>query len=255
MKAVLYEELATYYDLIYEEVTDDIPFYLELAQESGGRVLELGCGSGRVLVPLAAAGIQITGLDNSPGMLARARAALERRNLFGRARLVEGDIADLELGEQFPLVTVPFNTWMHLESAAQMIAALHAIRRCLLPGGRLLIDVPAPGTIVDAEHDGSLVLEKTFTLDDGATLLQFSSTRLDLEQQHLNVTWLYDRVELDGQVRRTVVPMALRYLFPHEVDLLLQQAGLELLQLWGGYDRRPYTADGELMLIYAGRPA
>ena len=255
MKAALYEQLAAYYDLIYQEVTDDIPFYLKLAQESGGRILELGCGSGRVLVPLAAAGIPVTGLDNSPAMLTRARDELQRRDLLGQVRLVKGDIVHLELAEQFALVTVPFNTWMHLESAAQMVAALHAIRRHLLPGGRLLIDVPSPGTIVDAEHDGTLVLEKTFTLEDGATLLQFSSTRLDLEQQHLHVTWLYDRVELDGQVRRTVAPMALRYLFPHEVDLLLQQAGLELLQLWGGYDRRPYTADDKLMLIYAGRPA
>lgn len=254
MSAALYERLAPFYDLIYEQVTEDIPFYLALAEESGGPVLELGCGSGRILLPLAAAGVAVTGLDNSPAMLGRAQAEVDRRDLGDRVRLALGDMANLDLGGEYPLITVPFNSWMHLESAAQMATALRGIRRHLAPGGRLVIDVPAPATIVDAEHDSTLVLEATFALENGETLLQFSSTRLDMRQQLLHVTWLYDHVGQDGQVQRTVLPMALRYLFPYEAELMVQRAGLELIGLWGDYDRSPYSAVADHLLIVAGRP-
>ncbi len=250
----LYDQLAIYYDLVHASVTADIPFYLALAREAGSPVLELGCGSGRTLVPLAAAGVEVVGLDNSAGMLELARARLAQEAPAGRAELVLGEMADFDLGRQFPLVTVPYNTWMHL-GHAQQPAALRCIGRHLAAGGWLVLDLPAPASIVELEHDQTVVLERTLVLpESGEKVLQFSSTELDEDEQVLHITWLYDRVGHDGLVRRLVAPMALHYLFPHGAELLLQAAGLPLKALWGSYARNPYTGTSDRMILVAGRP-
>jgi SAM-dependent methyltransferase len=253
--AVTYDRLAEYYDLVHAHVTDDIPLYLALANESGGPILELGCGSGRTLLPLLKAGFEAVGLDNSEAMLTRARERVRASGLENLIHLVHGEMTDFNLGKRFPLVTVPFNAWMHLPSRKAQLASLSCIKQHLIPGGQLVIDLPAPSTIVDAEHDGAMVLEGTFACEKkNESLLQFSSTRLDNKQQILHVTWIYDLVRANGETRRTVVPMPLHYLFPRQAELSLQETGLELKALWGDYDRSPYAADSEKLIILAEKP-
>jgi hypothetical protein len=117
-----------------------------------------------------------------------------------------------------------------------------------------VIHLPAPATIVEAEHDGALVLENRLTdPETGETVLQFSSTDLDEESQLYYITWIYDRIAADGTVRRLVVPMTLHYLFPHQADLLVQRSGLDVIALWGDYDRSPYTDASEHLIIVAAR--
>lgn len=247
-----YDQLAPLYDLIHAGVRDDIPFYLAMAVETGGPVLELGCGSGRTLVPLAEAGYDVIGLDSSGAMLERARARLGRSPSGERVRLVHGDMTGFDLQATFPLITVPFHTWMHLTTRQAQLAALASIRRHLEPDGRLVIHLPAPATIVEAEHDGALVLENSLTdPETGETVLQFSTTRLDEELQLYDVTWIYDRIAADGTVRRLVLPMMLHYLFPHQADLLLQQSGLAVVALWGDYDCSPYSDESAHLIIVA----
>jgi SAM-dependent methyltransferase len=251
-----YDQLASLYDLVHADIRDDIPFYVALAAETGGPVLELGCGSGRTLVPLAEAGYDIVGLDSSEEMLERARMRLERSSAADHARLVHADMTHFEFGATFPLITVPFHTWMHLTTGEAQLAALASIRRHLRPGGRLVIHLPAPATIVEAEHDGALVLENSLSdPETGETVLQFSSTQLDEEAQLYYVTWIYDRIATDGTMRRLVVPMTLHYLFPHQADLMLQRAGLQVVAMWGDYDRSLYTAESEHLIIVAEKTA
>lgn len=253
---VLYDPLAPLYDLIHAGIRDDIPFYLALAAEAGGPILELGCGSGRTLIPLAEAGYDVVGLDNSPAMVARARGWLENSPAVEHARLVVGDMTDFDLQATFGLITVPFHTWLHLTTRPAQLSALAAIRRHLRPNGRLVIHLPAPATIVEAEHDGALVLENNLVdPETGETVLQLSSTQLDKERQLYDVTWIYDRVAADGTVRRLVVPMTLHYLFPHQADLLLGRSGLDVVALWGDYDRSPYSKDAEHLIVVAERTA
>jgi len=250
------DRLARYYDLVHADAVADIPLLLGLAEETGGPILELGAGSGRTLVPLARAGFTVVGLDNSEAMLARARRRLAAAGLQKRSALVLGEMADFDLGRQFPLVTVPFNTWMHLPNSQAQSAALRCIARHLTPGGRLLIALPAPAAITGVEHDGALVLERTF--DDpetGELVLQFSSTQLDEVEQTLSITWIYDRIGADETVRRTLAPMKLRYLFRQEAELLLEESGLSPTAVWGDNDRSPYTAGSEHLIILAEKPA
>jgi len=248
----VYEQWARFYDLVHAQVTADIPFYLALAQELGGPILELGCGSGRTLFPLAEANFEVVGLDNSDAMLSRARKRLAGCPFRERVGLVRGEMGDFDLGRRFPLITVPFHAWMHLAGRQQQSAALHCIGRHLRPGGQLVIDVPAPATIVEAEHDGALVLEGMYSdPETGQTVLQFSSTRLDEKNQLLHVTWIYDQMGGDGVVKRVAAPMTLQYLYPHEAKLMLGDAGLRLKTLWGNYSRSPYSAGSEKLIVVA----
>ncbi len=250
------DRLARYYDLAHANATADIPLLLGLAEETGGPILELGAGTGRTLVPLARAGFALVGLDNSEAMLVRARSQLAAAGLQERAALVLGEMTDFDLGRRFPLVTIPFNTWMHLPNSQAQSAALRCIARHLTPGGRLLIALPAPATITDFEHDGALVLERTF--DDpetGELVLQFSSTQLDEVEQTLSITWIYDRIGADETVKRVLAPMKLRYLFRQEAELLLKESGLSPRAVWGDYGRSPYTVGSEHLIILAEKPA
>ncbi|MBN1316806.1 MAG: methyltransferase domain-containing protein [Anaerolineales bacterium] len=251
----LYDRMAQYYDLVNAQVDADIPFFISLGRASRGDILEIGCGSGRTLLPLAKAGLKLVGLDNSPAMLDRAREQLARQSLEHDVHLVLGDMTDFDLGKRFGLVIIPFNTWLHLPDDNSRTAALQCMRRHMLPGGQLVIDTPGLESIVDVEHDGALTLEQSLVIPEtGETLLQIASTRLDQERQVLNVTWIYDRVGLDGSVHRTVIPMALAYLYPQQIQRLLENNSLVLRAFWGSYDRTPYHAASERLIIVAARP-
>ncbi len=133
------------YDAIYAD-RDDIGFWQALAADANGPVLELGCGTGRVLLPLARAGLEITGLDFSAAMLARCRARLgaEPPEVRGRVRLVEADMTSFDLGRRFAAITCPFGGFQQLRTVEQQLACLDRCREHLLPGGTLVLDLPNP---------------------------------------------------------------------------------------------------------------
>jgi SAM-dependent methyltransferase len=140
------------YDLFNERadqngvVKGDIDFYLSCAQEFGGPILELATGTGRVLLPIAVAGFEITGVDISAAMLdqARQKLSLESSAIRERIRLYQMDMASFELGEVFPLAIVPFRAFHHLTLPGQQRQALNCINRSLAPGGYLIIDLLDP---------------------------------------------------------------------------------------------------------------
>jgi SAM-dependent methyltransferase len=123
------------------DTVDDIPFYVDLARqaaEQGHAVLELGCGTGRVTIPMALAGADVTGLDSSPAMLDIARAKAEGAGIS--VQWVEGDIAHFDLGERFGLVVIPFRSFLHLTRDDEQTGCLAAIHRHLTAGGRLALN-------------------------------------------------------------------------------------------------------------------
>src|SRR5947207_2493466 len=138
--ADLYDHVAPYRAL------PDIPFYVDAARESGGPVLEIGCGSGRVLIPTARAGIEIPGLDLSPGMLAVCHQHLadESAEVQSRVHLVEASMTAFDLGRTFRLITIPFRPFQHLLTVRDQLACLACIRRHLAPDGRLVFDLFNP---------------------------------------------------------------------------------------------------------------
>ncbi|MEN8097700.1 MAG: class I SAM-dependent methyltransferase [Chloroflexota bacterium] len=247
---VLYDQLAELYDILYQDYTQDIDFYCSMAEQSGGSILELGCGTGRTLIPIAQAGHRIIGLDSSQEMLDLAADKVANLEDASKVHLEQGTMTSFSFDESFSLVTVPFNTFLHLPSRNDQIIALKNIHQHLLPDGRVIIDLPSPTSITDATHDGSMVLERQFELADvGATLLQFSSTRLDMESQLYYVTWIYDWILANGETHRRVIPMTLRYLFPIEASRMFSDAGLELVETYGDFDQSPYDEESESLIL------
>jgi SAM-dependent methyltransferase len=248
-----YTQIARFYDWENAEFTEDLPFWCDLARQRGGPVLELGCGSGRVLLHLAREGFETTGVDSSPEMIALARRRLAKQPaLANRIQLLEADFRRLDLKRTFPLVIAPFNTFSHLTDPADAGAALGAIAAHLAPGGILALALPNPIPIYSALPEG-LVLERTF--HDGerdATVQQFSSLRVDRVAQLGHITWIYDAIDPAGKVTRTTVPMTLRYFFPNEIPLLLERAGLQLRHLWGDYGRSPFAEDSPALIVIGG---
>lgn len=239
-----YELMARYYDLENADLTEDLDFWLELAETYSGPILELGCGTGRVLLNLARRGYEVTGLDNSPAMLARLAAKLQAaspQHLARRPNVVQADMRVFALGQTFHLAIMPFNTFMHLLTFEDQLAALTHIRSHLEPGALLVLDLINPADAYAAQEQG-LTLERE--LQDGDRLVQvFSTLTLDRTAQVAHIRWLYDAIAPDGTVQRTVIPTVFRYTLPGEMRLVLERGGFALTHLYGDYDHTP-LADG-----------
>ena len=246
-----YDAIARFYDLSHKTLVDDIPFLLRQAAETGGPALELGCGSGRLLVPLARAGIAVTGVDNSPEMLARAavRLAGEPAEVRGRVRLVEGDMRSLTLpgAEPFALAYFGYNTFLHLDETAAA-ATLRRLRPLLRPGARLLIDVDHPLALSAAGDDPDFALEDE--LRDpalGETIRQFTAYESVPGEQAVDVTWVYETSRRDDDATR--VTLRYHYFYPHQYDLLFGLTGFRLLGLLGDYDDTRFDEDSERLIV------
>lgn len=225
-----------------------------MAARTGGPVLEIGCGTGRVLVPLAKAGTRLVGLDVSPQMLARAREKLAAAGVADRVRLVEGDVREMSLDERFRLAYVALNTFMHLTTADGQTRALRRIHGHLVPGGLLVLDLfnPHPELLDDA--DGRLVHDFTRPGPaEGSVSTRFHSQRVDPARQILEITFFYDEQGPDGVLRRTVAPFELHYFTRREVELLLESTGFAVEKVYGSYELDGYWAGSPKLIVVARR--
>jgi SAM-dependent methyltransferase len=219
-----YDRLGPAYDAWCRSVLEDIPFYVDLAVRSGGPVLELGVGSGRVAVPTALAGITVVGIDTSPAMLelARRRAAPHAVDL----RLVEADMRELPDLGRFALVTIPFRALLHLCSDAERLGVLAAVRERLEPCGALAFDVFHPDAEDIAEtHDRWLEREPGI----------WERARWDPAAREL---------ELSVRTEEAEAAMPLWWLEPDDWRRLLGDAGFADVESYGWFDRRPLAPGG-----------
>jgi SAM-dependent methyltransferase len=229
-----YDAIARLYDPWSASVTEDVEFYVDLAVESGGPIVELGVGTGRIAVPVAQAGIEVIGVDSSAGMLAVCR---ERACEAGVVELLDlrlGDVAAPPVGERVPLVTCPFRSYLHLHSDEERARALRAARGLLLLGGRLAFDVfePAPD---DVEETHGRWIEREPDIFE----------RADWDTAARTLT-------LSVRGRGGAATMHLAWISPAEWHRLLERSGFEVEALYGWFDRRPY-AGGEDSIWIARR--
>jgi SAM-dependent methyltransferase len=257
----MYEQIARYYDLIHAQLTADLPLLQTLAKEADGPILELGCGTGRLLRPLARAGHRVTGVDNSEEMLAYCRQKLagETAETNGQITLVKANMLALDKAlrtssERFALAVVSHNTLMHL-SLAQVNGMLRQLRPFLSEHGQLFIDVANPFVLVETADSLLLTLENQLTdPQTGEHILQFATSRCDDEAQIQHVTWIFDVSPAGGgPVQRHFSQMAYHYSYPHELELALQAAGYRLIHLWGDYDQTSFNEDSERLLLLASK--
>jgi SAM-dependent methyltransferase len=252
----LFGEYARFYDLDCADLDDDVPMILQFALRCGSPIAELGCGTGRLLLPLVKAGYRVTGVDVSVAMLSLARSKLLAQHLEDRVTLVQQDIRELALGERFSLVFLALNSFMHLLTTEEQLAVLGRIRQHLTRGGLLLLDLFNPDLGRLIESRGQMTLDKIMLdPETGHRLMKFRTQTVDLAQQTLQITHIVDDVDGDGNVRRTLFPFVLRYLFRAEVELLLRHAGLEIEAVYGSYDLDEFSSESEKMIIVTRRHA
>ncbi len=248
-----YATLARYYDSEHADKTDDLDFYGEIAEESGDPILIIGAGTGRVMMHLAQEGHQMTGIEAEQNMIERALAKRDAMlYLAPRLNYLHGDALKVPLDEQFKLVIIPYNTFMHFHDPERQLALLTRARKWVAPGGRLLIDLPNAGEAFAAPDTEAITLERSFLdLETGHLVMQQSISRLDRAEQLMNVTWLYDEIDADGVIRRTVIPVVIRYFFLPEMRLLLKAAGFTVEEVYGDFDHVPFGDGMPRMILTA----
>ena len=248
-----FDAFARFYDDDYRGYDADIPLVVQTARTAGRAALELGCGTGRVLIPLADAGCDLVGIDTSAALLAIARRKAAQRNYASRIRLAQADMTSFQLSQTaFDFVFVVSNTLMHLATQADQRAALARARRHLRVGGLLLIDLFNPD--IDYLQSISGVQELADRWEDeksGAQVLKWTTRRLDATRQIQETLFIYEEIFPDGRAAQTRLAFPLRYWRPDEGVRLLEKAGFAVDDLLGGFDGSPYHQDSERLIFIA----
>lgn len=247
--------IAGYYDLLHGNLEEDIPLWETLAQDIDGPVLEVGCGTGRLLVALAQAGHTLTGIDLSPVALNAARAKLKAAGLARQVTLVQADMRHFDLpGKQFALAILPLNTFMHCHTLDDQLATLTAIHRHLQPRGQVIIDLFYPDPLMLAEVDGRLYFESEMVDDrTGHTVQWYWRHDIDLARQMRHLTYVLDEIGPNGQVRRVSLPVSLRYFYRYEMELLLKTTGFGVNLIYGSYDMDLFDSHSPRMIFVASK--
>jgi SAM-dependent methyltransferase len=250
------EQLARLYDGFLFEA--DLAFYRNLACAAGGRVLEVACGSGRVLMDLVEHGCHVVGVDISPPMLALAREKLEARSgLTGTGQLVRGDMRTFRLADEmcpFDLAIVAVKSFAYLIELADQLQCVQTIARHLRPGGLLTLDLLHPRPEWVGVQSGSMredlvqhVPERGFTLARVESVIG-----TDMARQVRVIRSTYEVVDDQGRVvTKRYVEWPYRYTYRFEVEHLLARAGFHVEALYGGYAGEPFTSESRIMLFVA----
>jgi SAM-dependent methyltransferase len=228
----LYDSIAGIYDPWSRSVTEDVEFYVEQALAAGGPVVELAVGTGRIAIPIARAGIDVIGVDSSPGMLAVARAAAQEAGVADRLDLRVGDLREPPVSERVPLVVCPFRSLLHMETENEKLRALRAARGLLEPGGSFVFDVFAPSR-EDIEETNGLWLER----EPGI----FERADWDEAARTLSLSVRSD----DG----ASITFGLHWLSVPEWTRLLHEAGLAVEAVYGWFDARPQAGEEDMVFV------
>ncbi|MCB9453543.1 MAG: class I SAM-dependent methyltransferase [Anaerolineaceae bacterium] len=248
-----YSTIARYYDAEHTDKIDDLLFYDELAGEYGDPILEIGCGTGRVMFHLGQAGYTVHGIDNEASMLERAHRRLDSLpHLKNQLTLHQGDVFTYSLEGKYKLTLLTYNALMHFHEQEAQLALLKRMRQWTADDGLLVIDLPNAGETFASQDNDAITLERTFIEpENGHLVMQQAVSYLDRVEQLMRVTWIYDEVTGDGVVKRTVAPVVFRYFFYPEVQLLLKSSGFEVVEVYGDTERGPFEDGCERMIILA----
>jgi SAM-dependent methyltransferase len=244
---------AELYDVLFGELCYDLDFYIGLAKQARGPVLEVACGTGRVLLPCLQAGVDIDGLDLYPAML---------RVLQGKARaqglapqVYESDMRGFSLPRRYHLIIIPFNGFLHNLSTEDQLNTLRTCKAHLLGSGLLVMEIFFPGLEVIAGPEGIPVFEHEVRHPQTGLQVRILDTRRfnRVEQmQHSEIE--IQEIDAAGALVATHRSRtAIRWIFKSEMELLLRVAGFSRWQIFGGFDYRPLTKETQSMIVFAWR--
>lgn len=240
-----------FYDWDYRNFRADIPLLKQLARNTGGPILEAGCGTGRVLMELAT-DAHCTGIDICPEMLELAKHNLATVPPAHQPLLLQANMADFRLMRlDFGLAVCVSNSLMHLDGPEQQQSALSCLRRHLRADGLLVLDLFNPPVEQIVADDGALIQVDTWHGPDGIETTKWMRRIVDWVRQVQTTDILLSQVRPNGQHLETTVTFKLRFLWPHELELMLDAAGFDIVHLWGGYHREPLDDKANTVLCVA----
>ena len=255
-----YALMARFYDADYQAAgrIEDVAFYSSLAEEMGEPVLEMGCGSGRNLLPIARSGVAIHGIDSSPAMLRalRTRMSAEPSQVRRRVRLTEGDIRSTRVGKRYGLVTAPFRVAQHLLNPEDRRAWLRNVARHLKPSGVFCFDVlrPTRDLLSGPQHEPGAI-ERAIP-GTSQVVVRSVSTRPRDDSVKLEVNYTWQVRSAGGAALEQWRTSLLFHLYTRsELQVLLAEEGFEIRAYWGSFAREPFGADSTDHVILCRRRA
>ena len=239
------------YDLMLKGITYGLDFYVALARAASGPVLDVACGTGRILLPCLQAGVDIEGVDLFEPMLKTLREKAAHLGLT--PRLYQADMSEFSIPRRFALVMIPFNAFIHNMTQEAQIRCLHLCREHLMPGGMLAFDTFFPSLKYVRTEPNTRVLEgESPHPETGLPMRMYDTRTLDRVAQTQHSLNEFELLAADGSVQsvyRTQVTS--RYIYKHEMELLLRIAGFKRWEISGDFERRPLTCEKDAMVVLA----
>ncbi|MBC7854274.1 MAG: class I SAM-dependent methyltransferase [Pirellulaceae bacterium] len=228
-----------------------LDFYVALARAACSPVLDIACGTGRILLPCLQAGVDIEGLDLFEPMLTTLRAKGAALGLT--PRLHQADMSDFSLSRRFGLIMIPFNAFIHNMTQESQIRCLQLCREHLLPGGNLTFDTFFPALEFVSTSPGTRVLEGELPHPQtGLPMRMYDTRTIDRVGQLFNSLNEIELLAADGSVQTVHrSEISSRYFYKHEMELLLRIAGFARWEIYGDFDRRPLTTETDAMIVTA----
>jgi SAM-dependent methyltransferase len=237
----LFRKTAWLYDLDYRDiVNDDIPFYIEYAEKQNGSVLELGCGTGRVAIPLAQAGHRVTGLDLSQEMLDVFRGKITA-DITERITLTHGSMASFSFDEKFSMITAPFRVFQLLTDDVDIKNSLFCIRNHLTDDGIFIVNVfnPLPNLDSSWVQDETVQWERFDEASGNHVVKKDGRDRIDLDNQIIYVHFTYEVTPQNAETAKYREELKLKYYYKDQLKTLIEGSGMEITEAYSWYDKTP----------------
>ena len=239
------------YDLVGKDIPYGLDFYVGLARKAKGPVLDIACGTGRILLPCLQSGVDIEGLDLFEPMLKTLRTKAVALKLT--PRLHQADMSDFSLSRRYSLIMIPFNAFIHNMTQVAQIRCLELCREHLLPGGNLTFDTFFPCLEIIGTPAKTRVLEGEVPHPEtGLPIRMYDTRTFDRVAQTQHSMNEIELLAADGSVQTVHrSEISSRFIYKHEMELLLRVAGFARWEIWGDFDGRPLIRENDAMIITA----
>jgi cyclopropane fatty-acyl-phospholipid synthase-like methyltransferase len=246
-----YDLIAPFYDIEHAHFDEDVSLYINFAELCGGPLLELACGSGRLLVPLACEGYELTGVDSSRSMLNLAQHALEQAEVAEQCTLIQANMSDVHLGQKFRMAFIALGSFGHVCTRQEQRQTLAAAHDHLTAGSRFILDISNADVRYMEQLSGQVLHQGTRKREDGALQSHFVSPASSATKHLLELTHFYEEHQQGEAVKRTVTTTHLYLFEKNEVELLLEEADFEINDVFGDYELSPFEHESPRMIFIA----